>query len=187
MCEPLPGSSGSMSSVEVIPASATATHGGTGPATNHQRSTSSDWLASFARALWFGKIRQPSAQMRLGLGGDSVTSSDGSAIESCPSDYERVALGLTTHGIDCSCSPHFRTPTARDWKGMSAKSWRTRLKGDTTPTLPDQIGGTPHPEFVEQLMGFPIGWTDLPRLATASSRKSRSGSAGALSKRKRGL
>jgi len=43
---------------------------------------------------------------------------------------------------------------------MSAKSWRERSKGDQTPTLPDEIGGTPHPEFVEQLMGFRIGWTD---------------------------
>lgn len=42
---------------------------------------------------------------------------------------------------------------------MSAKSWRVRTRGDKTPTLPDQIGGTPHPEFVEELMGFPIGWT----------------------------
>jgi len=53
----------------------------------------------------------------------------------------------------------FRSPNARDWKGMSARSWRERSKGDKTPTLPDQVGGTPHPEFVERLMGFPSEWT----------------------------
>ena len=55
----------------------------------------------------------------------------------------------------------YRTPTARDWKGMSARKWRERTKGDKTPTLADQLGGLPHPEFVEYLMGFPAGWTDL--------------------------
>ncbi len=68
----------------------------------------------------------------------------------------------------------WRTPTARDWKGMSAASWRSRTVGDKTPTLPDQIGGVPHPEFVEELMGFPIGWTALEDSGTRSSRKLRS-------------
>jgi hypothetical protein len=50
---------------------------------------------------------------------------------------------------------------------MSAKSWRERSVGDKTPTLPDQIGGIPHPEFVEELMLWPIGWTELKPLGTA--------------------
>jgi hypothetical protein len=53
----------------------------------------------------------------------------------------------------------WRTPTSRDWKGMSAKSWRERLKGDLTPTLPDQLGGTPNPDWIDWLMGFPVGWS----------------------------
>jgi hypothetical protein len=44
---------------------------------------------------------------------------------------------------------------------MSASSWRNRKTGDKTPTLCDQIGGIPHPEFIEDVMGFPIGWTEL--------------------------
>jgi hypothetical protein len=64
---------------------------------------------------------------------------------------------------------------------MSAKSWRERKVGDTTPTLADQIGGVPHPEFVEELMGFPIGWTiDLNASETPLSRKLRSGLAEGL-------
>ena len=39
-----------------------------------------------------------------------------------------------------------------------------------------QIGGVPQPEFVEALLGFPIGWTDLDPSATPSSLKSQSGS-----------
>jgi hypothetical protein len=40
----------------------------------------------------------------------------------------------------------------------------------------DVIDGRPHPELVEQLMGFPIGWTVLPPLETLSFPKSQSGS-----------
>jgi hypothetical protein len=66
-----------------------------------------------------------------------------------------------TIDADSSFLPFYRTPTARDYKGMSAKSWRNRKDGDRTPTLPDQIGGTPHPDFVESLMGFQTGHTEL--------------------------
>ena len=45
-------------------------------------------------------------------------------------------------------------------------------------------GGQLNPTWVEWLMGFPLGWTDLGPSATRSSRKSSSGSAGASSKRK---
>ena len=50
----------------------------------------------------------------------------------------------------------FPTPTARDYR--SGKGWK-----DTghTPQLPEVLGGTVNPEFVEWLQGFPIGWTEL--------------------------
>jgi len=107
----------------------------------------------------FGKILPPeetqSGRRRDG-GGRSKTSDTASRGFA----FVRVARERRARGSACSCSPHFRSPNARDWKGMSAKSWRERMKGDRTPTLPDQIGGTPHPEFVEALLGFPIGWSD---------------------------
>lgn len=61
---------------------------------------------------------------------------------------------------DFGSSALYRTPSARDWKGMSAASWRSREKGDLTPTLADQLGGTPNPEFVGWLMGLPEEWTN---------------------------
>jgi hypothetical protein len=72
----------------------------------------------------------------------------------------------------------YRTASARDYKGMSAKSWRDREDGDPTPTLPDQIGGVPNPMWVEWLMGFPLGWTDCEPSGTPSSPRSQSGSEG---------
>jgi hypothetical protein len=53
----------------------------------------------------------------------------------------------------------YRTPTARDYIGLSALSWRTRDVGDKTPTLPDQLGAIADPDWLEWLMGFPEGWT----------------------------
>lgn len=77
----------------------------------------------------------------------------------------------------------WRTPSSCDWKGESAKSWRDRDSGDTTPTLADQVAdlysrhtpprrprrkrGKPicersrvlNPRFVEALMGWPMGWS----------------------------
>src|SRR5579885_398808 len=81
-------------------------------------------------------------------------------------------------GRDLVTDVALRTPTSRDWKGPSAKSWRERTHGDSTPTLPDQIGGQLNPMWVEWLMGYPLGWTDLKASATQSCRRSRNGSGG---------
>jgi hypothetical protein len=48
----------------------------------------------------------------------------------------------------------FPTPTARDWR-----SGKGRGDNGHTPQLPD--GGQLNPTWVELLMGFPMGWTDL--------------------------
>ena len=52
------------------------------------------------------------------------------------------------------------TPTARDWKSGKGKtqSERGRTAG---PSLPEVSGGQLNPMWVEWLMGFPLGWTDL--------------------------
>jgi hypothetical protein len=60
------------------------------------------------------------------------------------------------------------SPAARDWR-----SGRGRSDNGHTPQLPEQVGGQLNPTWVEWLMGFPLGWTDLGRSVTRSSRKSR--------------
>jgi hypothetical protein len=94
-------------------------------------------------------------------------------------------------------APNWLTPQSRDHKGISQKV----AKGEYTGGLPDQLAGlhdrangntsgnlpasSPrpvlNPDWVETLMGFPIGWTDVDvptggngsaRSATRSSRKS---------------
>lgn len=46
------------------------------------------------------------------------------------------------------------TPMARDWKGAGGKNRKSQ-------DLPRTMGGSLNPQFVEELMGFPIGWTGL--------------------------
>ena len=52
------------------------------------------------------------------------------------------------------------TPNARDYKGSPSAAWAGQF------SLPREIGGVPHPEFVEELMLWPIGWTDSKPLET---------------------
>ena len=60
----------------------------------------------------------------------------------------------------------FPTPAASDWKGSSQPGQR---RGQLTDPAIGAIspGGRLNPEWVEWLMGWPIGWTGLSPLATA--------------------
>lgn len=53
----------------------------------------------------------------------------------------------------------FPTPNARDWR-----SGNGRQENGHTPQLPEKVGGQLNPNWVEWLMGWPIGWTDLKPL-----------------------
>ena len=55
------------------------------------------------------------------------------------------------------------TPTARDWRSGKA-SEATHAKNSRP--LSEQIGGSLNPTWVEWLMGWPIGWSDLKPLGT---------------------
>ena len=68
------------------------------------------------------------------------------------------------------------TPTVSDSKGPTPN-----LHREGSPNLAERVtaerhGGQLNPTWVEWLMGFPPGWTDLEASATRSSRRSPSGS-----------
>ncbi len=65
---------------------------------------------------------------------------------------------------DAITRQRWATPAARDWK-----SGKGRQDNGHTPQLPEQVGGQLNPTWVEWLMGFPPGWTDLGVSGTASS------------------
>jgi hypothetical protein len=63
------------------------------------------------------------------------------------------------------------TPAARDYRHPNAKSYAERGGGSKGEQLPNAVGGTLNPDWVEWLMGWPIGWTDLKPLETDKFRQ----------------
>jgi hypothetical protein len=50
------------------------------------------------------------------------------------------------------------TPQARDWKGAEGRAYKGQTKDLPAQT---QAMGKLNPDWVEHLMGLPVGWTDL--------------------------
>lgn len=67
------------------------------------------------------------------------------------------------------------TPTARDHFPPHTAEYiaAKKAQGHGMSNLNDRVGGSLNPTWVEWLMGYPSGWTDLEDSATPSSRKSR--------------
>jgi len=84
--------------------------------------------------------------------------------------------------IEAVSARSFATPTARDWR--SGKASEATHEKNSRP-LSEQVGGSLNPTWVEWLMGFPLGWTDLGVSATPSCRRSRNSSAAPSFKQKR--
>ena len=65
--------------------------------------------------------------------------------------------------IEALSARTFPAPTARDWRsGKASQATRDR----NSRPLSEQVGGSLNPTWVEWLMGWPIGWTDLKLSAT---------------------
>jgi hypothetical protein len=57
--------------------------------------------------------------------------------------------------------------TRQQWASPAARDYRSPNKdGRFADQLPNQVGGQLNPTWVEWLMGFPAGWTDLKVSAT---------------------
>ena len=144
------------------------------------------WRGSFARwhhdsSSW--KTRQPSlfedstecsvtwprwGTMRDGACSERTTpvlrtSANGSGLWPTPvADGDRTtnyAQGGTSLGF---AARNWPTPTAHNAKEFNSPSEALRNE----PTLAARAGGTLNPTWVEWLMGWPLGWTDLKPLAT---------------------
>ncbi len=70
-------------------------------------------------------------------------------------------------GRSLAAAVMYPTPTCQDAKNNGSQSQQLRK----TPPLNAVIGGPLNPEFVEWLMGWPIGWTALEPLATDKFRQ----------------
>jgi hypothetical protein len=77
------------------------------------------------------------------------------------------------------------TPASRDYRHPNKKPYSERGGGSKGEQLPNAVGGALNPTWVEWLMGYPLGWTDLSHSATPSSHRSPSSSERQSSKRRR--
>jgi hypothetical protein len=58
------------------------------------------------------------------------------------------------------------TPAARDYRHPNKKTYHDRGGNKKGEQLPNAVGGPLNPTWVEWLMGWPLGWTDLEPLET---------------------
>lgn len=76
-------------------------------------------------------------------------------------------------GLATAVKRHLPTPAQRDYRYPNSKSYSERGGGSNGEQLPNHVGGPLNPPWVEWLMGFPIGWTELDPSEMPLSRRSR--------------
>lgn len=66
------------------------------------------------------------------------------------------------------------TPLAKDGGrgGLRRESRTFRIRRGSGLSLPEVLGGPTNPEWIEWVMGFPTGWTDVEPSETPSSPRS---------------
>lgn len=77
--------------------------------------------------------------------------------------FPQVPLAPLTDETESGSWP---TPANRDWRSPNRLPYSERGGGKKGEQLPNAIGGQLNPTWVEWLMGFPLGWTDLKDSAT---------------------
>lgn len=91
----------------------------------------------------------------------------GTAVQNFPTPNASDAKGHRFHkgGNPCllEAARTFPTPTRRDSRSFKGSEPKPKHQGGTN--LIQTVGGQLNPDWVEWLMGWPIGWTDLRRLA----------------------
>jgi hypothetical protein len=80
-----------------------------------------------------------------------------------PTTLRRLEAGQANLSEAVLETTRFPTPCARDWKSGKGR----QENNGHSPQLPEVIGGQLNPDWVEWLMGWPIGWTALKPLETA--------------------
>lgn len=112
-----------------------------------------------------GNYNRPGVSANSGMGLASAVKLWPTPTASLGSKGGRVTPRKSREGgtlIEAVSARAFATPTARDWR--SGKASQEAMERNSRP-LSEQIGGLLNPAWVEWLMGWPIGWTELKPLA----------------------
>jgi hypothetical protein len=114
-----------------------------------------------AEAMCQGSLTPP--RMKAWPTPDAHMGSGGRTSKSPPTG--KRASG-TKQQITLNDAVKWATPTARDWR--SGKASQATHDKNSRP-LSEQAGGSLNPTWVEWLMGWPLGWTDLKLSETDKS------------------
>ena len=97
-----------------------------------------------------------------------ASDAEGSGSRNTPNSKAHPGISLTDAVRGDGGIGRTPTPSANDWKGSSKSGQR---RGQLTDPAMGVIepGGQLNPTWVEWLMGFPLGWTDLNVSETPSS------------------
>ena len=157
------GKEGSMSSAEASPAKTSALQGGAKESREKEAACGQKWQGSLAKydpntSLW--KTAQCSF---LGEWDECLEIFPKWGIMLNGELWELAMLEGTTNDYECGLSETYPTPTRRDTQGPRGKAAQAR-KGNPMDTLPNVVGGVPHPRLSEWLLGWPLGWTGLEQL-----------------------
>ncbi len=86
---------------------------------------------------------------------------------------ERIkAQGINGNGFGLTLGNAVKiwpTPASRDYRHPNAKSYAERGGGKKGEQLPNAVGGSLNPTWVEWLMAWPLGWTVSKHWATVKS------------------
>lgn len=85
----------------------------------------------------------------------------------CGNHNRKGASATSGDGLSTAVKT-WATPVARDFR-HPGRSRLERTGGKQGECLPQQVGGALNPMWVEWLMGWPLGWTDLKPSATDKS------------------
>jgi DNA (cytosine-5)-methyltransferase 1 len=85
-------------------------------------------------------------------------------------NYNRKGASATSGDGLATAVAKYQTPVARMWKDNGLSPGELARN---SPTLASQAGGPLNPTWVEWLMGWPLGWTDLKPSATVKSHSAR--------------
>ncbi len=102
----------------------------------------------------FGLWPTPTSCMSKGTSMAALTRKSGKSRENDRLDHAVAAEAIRS----------FATPQARDFRTGQQERF---TNPERSKNLNDQIGGSLNPTWVEWLMGWPLGWTDLNALETA--------------------
>ena len=124
-----------------------------------------DWIECSGRSLRSGMMRNgiayplaPLVPLTGVIGSGLLPTPKATEYKGGHSSKGGLSLGMmATHNL-------WPTPTARDHFPPHTAEYiaAKKAQGHGMSNLNDRVGGSLNPNWVELLMGYPVGWTDLP-------------------------